>query len=714
MPKDLIHILRYLSNVKKNALLSPLGLEIVLRILAEGTSGIRREALCKVLGIEAQENALAPIIPIQEVLKNLPSVSTYKNQTLLEYAPGILVQIEFLEKIGQVLPFFAQQADATTLDFAFRLENNFSIEAEWKKAFKEIPHETEFFTLKDGNKVETAFIEQSNIYGGNENLYYKSKDFHAVRIPMKDEQLCLEVYLPYKKEGLEPMLEQLDGAQLQAIADQFESVAAMQVILPKFKLEEKFKLNDALQTLGLTSLFEFSEDFRPAFASEVPLKIQEVRQEVTFELDEMGLKAGAKTVVSGVGGASVLVTLPYVLFEANQPFLYLIREKQTKKLLFLGLYEEPDRQQDFAHLHENEQRNEFWIKNSVYSSNRMILVVFIYSLEKIKAHTKQPSEAYSSLIDQLWNIVEATRIVEGRMLIKKAEEELKGILKTLDWEEELLTQLFEDLTLFLEELKDKRSRKYLVGTRHLYHWFYQLSALGYLIPSTNLLAHFEKSIEGDAWGPVIPRSFLSKLNDQTLVDPGLMDSQVWERVSAQLFRSLKPKVVPLTIRAKVYLGLICLNRVVKNNKTKKEEFKPLVSDILRFVSEGDIHKIRAEIGALHTFGEDYQTGIYKKNKYFTKEAAEQLKYANLNGCKVLENICQSINYFNQMLKNPEEASMFQEQILDATLSNLNILRFSYLLFSNLNGLEQYSVEEGKDILGPPIEIDSKQIKYLLD
>lgn len=710
----MIQILKYLSRVKKNTLLSPLGLEIVLRILAEGAKGINREVLCTVLGISSEENALATILPIKEGLEKLAPISVYKNQTLLEYAPSMQARSDFLEKIRQVLPFYALQADATTADFTFRLENSFSIEGEWEKRFYPVLYKTEFFTLKNGEKVETTFILQSSIYGGNKNLYYKTEDFHAVQLPLKGGQLCLEVYLPYEKDGLEPMLEYLEGNQLQKITDQFEVVDAIEVVLPKFRLEEKFKLNDALKNLGLSVLYELSDNFSPAFTSEVPLKIEEVRQEVTFEIDERGLKVGAKTVAVGAGAGSIPITLPYILFEANQPFLYLVREKETESTLFIGLYEEPDRQQDFAVLHENEQRSEFWTSNSVYISNRMILVVFLYTLNQVKNHRNLAKEAYADLVDQLCAIIEASKIVQGRMLIKKVEEKLRATYEELVFEEDLLVSLFENLIVYLEKLKDKKSRRNVVGLGVLYDCFYQLRAMGALLPSTNLLAQFEKSIEGDAWGPIIPRSMLSNLDQQTLLDPGLGDRQIWNRLSTQQFRRLKPKVVPLSVKAKVYLSLMCLNRVATFYNSNLEAFKPLISDILHFVSEEDNPELRIKIGALRTFGTDYQTGIYSENEYFTKEEAAQIKYSNLNVCNIFEKICQSVNYYNQMVKNPDKASVYMEWILQATLSNLETLQYIHRTINHLGDLEKFTVEEGKNILGAPIEMDTKQINYLLD
>jgi serpin B len=69
----------------------------------------------------------------------------------------------------------------------------------------------------------------------------------------------------------------------------------------------------------------------------MPLMVSEIRQKTFVEVNEEGAEAAAVTVIeiSTTGNTTRL-------FIANRPFLYLIKEKSTGTILFIGRMDDPN------------------------------------------------------------------------------------------------------------------------------------------------------------------------------------------------------------------------------------------------------------------------------------------------------------------------------------------------------------------------------------
>lgn len=70
---------------------------------------------------------------------------------------------------------------------------------------------------------------------------------------------------------------------------------------------------------------------------DVPLQISEIIHQMFIEVDEKGTEAAAATAVVMRENAP---SESYV-FNANQPFLYMIKQKDTGNILFMGTMMDP-------------------------------------------------------------------------------------------------------------------------------------------------------------------------------------------------------------------------------------------------------------------------------------------------------------------------------------------------------------------------------------
>src|SRR5207253_9385228 len=115
------------------------------------------------------------------------------------------------------------------------------------------------------------------------------------------------------------------------------------VALPKFKMTEEFKLGTDLAKLGMQDAFlPGVADFTgmEANVSRQKLFISAVVHKAFVEVDEKGTEAAAATGVV-MTRAAMPAPRPRAVFRADHPFVFLLRDRQTGSILFLGRLTNP-------------------------------------------------------------------------------------------------------------------------------------------------------------------------------------------------------------------------------------------------------------------------------------------------------------------------------------------------------------------------------------
>jgi serine protease inhibitor len=116
----------------------------------------------------------------------------------------------------------------------------------------------------------------------------------------------------------------------------------VEVYLPKFKVETSFSLKDALEALGMRPAFRDPRgrdgaDFgglSVARSAMNQLFLSKVLHKGFVEVNEKGTEAAATAVFAAKGKARSRPFTP--TFRADRPFVFLIRDKQSGAVLFLG------------------------------------------------------------------------------------------------------------------------------------------------------------------------------------------------------------------------------------------------------------------------------------------------------------------------------------------------------------------------------------------
>ncbi|XP_031165505.1 hibernation-specific plasma protein HP-55-like [Sander lucioperca] len=103
------------------------------------------------------------------------------------------------------------------------------------------------------------------------------------------------------------------------------------VYIPKFSIKTSYKLNDVLSEMGMTDMFGVRANLR-GISEDPKLEVSKVVHQATLDVDEAGATAAAATGIEIVERSGLFA--PVLKF--NRPFMVIITERNTEKILFLG------------------------------------------------------------------------------------------------------------------------------------------------------------------------------------------------------------------------------------------------------------------------------------------------------------------------------------------------------------------------------------------
>jgi len=110
------------------------------------------------------------------------------------------------------------------------------------------------------------------------------------------------------------------------------------IYMPKYTFETSYSLSDYLKSMGMNLSFTWpGADFSGMDGTDL-LYIDQVLHKAYIDVYEEGTEAAAATTISFMAGAA----MPhYVEFRADHPFIFLIQEKETGNILFMGRVNNP-------------------------------------------------------------------------------------------------------------------------------------------------------------------------------------------------------------------------------------------------------------------------------------------------------------------------------------------------------------------------------------
>lgn len=209
------------------------------------------------------------------------------------------------------------------------LTNAIYFNAAWEHPFQEGATKDGTFYLLDGQEVTVPMMKQEKFLA-----YGEGDDYQALELRYEGEELSMVILLPQEGE-FEEFEGTLDARRIEAMVQDME-FTSVNVTMPKFSFEWDVSLEEALAAMGMPAAFGAGADFSGMTGSP-DLFIDDVVHKAFVAVDEEGTEAAAATAVVMAESAP----LSPAEFTVDRPFIFLIRDRETGTILFIGRVMDP-------------------------------------------------------------------------------------------------------------------------------------------------------------------------------------------------------------------------------------------------------------------------------------------------------------------------------------------------------------------------------------
>ena len=225
------------------------------------------------------------------------------------------------EKTNGLIPKVIEKIEAEQLMF---LINAVYFKGIWVRQFKKEDTREADFTNEKNAKVKVNMMNITDTFA------YAEDDFaQYLEMPYGNKAFSMTVILPKSQ----PATTDFSGLTTERFNKAVEKLANEKVVvmLPRFKVKNKFQLKPMLQAMGMQKAFTTGAEFDGIFDVK-PLYIGFVQHDTYVEVTEEGTEAAAVTTVG-----MTTTSLPnYPYFIVNKPFAFVIKENSSGIILFMG------------------------------------------------------------------------------------------------------------------------------------------------------------------------------------------------------------------------------------------------------------------------------------------------------------------------------------------------------------------------------------------
>jgi serine protease inhibitor len=218
------------------------------------------------------------------------------------------------------------------------LLNAVYFKGEWAHKFDKAQTQQRDFTLAGGSVKQVPRMAQSGRFD-----YFETTEVQAIRLSFGDGDLVMEVLLPAKSSSLGTLETKLTPEHWTGWQAQYAPRTG-RIELPRFELKSNYRLNEPLQTLGMTRAFRADGAQLTGMFSSAPGQpraghffISSVLQSTYWKVDEEGSEAAAATTT---GIRTTAVTQPFQMI-VDRPFFCVIEDRRSGALLFVGAIYDP-------------------------------------------------------------------------------------------------------------------------------------------------------------------------------------------------------------------------------------------------------------------------------------------------------------------------------------------------------------------------------------
>ena len=345
------------SETDKNIFISPLSISMALGMAYNGADGETRAEMHSML--EFGDLTAAEINQsyrnLIELLSSADPDVTFEIANSIWYRAGFSILSEFLQlnttyfdAVVQALDF--DRSDATDMINAWVNEkthekiptivdspinprtvmfliNAIYFKGTWTYEFDPERTQDAPFYLKDGSQTTCEMMRHKATHG-----YYANDQIQIADLTYGEIGFSMTIILPNAVVDVDSIAAMLTTENWTEWTNSLTE-AEINIYLPKFKTEYEIGLIPTLQALGMIQAFSSSEADFDKINPNYDLYISDVKHKTFVDVNEEGTEAAAVTAIT-VGCTSAGPKEIY--FIVNRPFIFVLREKSTSTILFIG------------------------------------------------------------------------------------------------------------------------------------------------------------------------------------------------------------------------------------------------------------------------------------------------------------------------------------------------------------------------------------------
>lgn len=348
-----------------NIFISPFSAATALQMVANGATGETKNEMRRVLktagirpaglnaacqklnqSLEAQTNVILDLANSIWYRDDIPMVAAFVSDNNRFFQAKLGAVNFFDPKTAGMINGWAEKATRGKVknivrypfdpDTALVIANAIYFKGKWAEPFDKNLTLPRDFHLGGGAVKPVPMMSKSQSFG-----YQEGDGFQAVELPYVGDRLQMILFLPATNSSLQQLLKSVSGkAWRDKMSPGFADCEGF-LAFPKFKLDYEVILNDSLEALGMNLAFDHSHADFSAMANDPGLAVKEVTQNSCVAVDEEGTEAAAVTSVNMTDAA--LPMEPPKTFEmiVDRPFFFLIADRQTQTILFMGMVNNP-------------------------------------------------------------------------------------------------------------------------------------------------------------------------------------------------------------------------------------------------------------------------------------------------------------------------------------------------------------------------------------
>ena len=344
----------------ENVIVSPLSLTEVLVMLSNGAKGETLNQINALLGtkdipLEEQNSAISAINQYLISADSKTSVAIANSQWIDD---DLKVKDEYVQTNAKWLNAETRNQDLATAktmndinswcdkntkgcikkildqplseNCRLGLINALYFKGMWAEKFNKDQTREEDFTNYDGAKSKVKMMHQTEIF-----LAYEGKDVDMAEFDYGNGRFCMDVILPHEGKKLDECLKEFSSSTF------FEYVKESRerdviVSMPRMEIDFNTSLIQPLIDMGMKNAFMGGLADFSGISDYDKLFIDKFIQATYIKVDEEGTEAAAVTAAFFNKNSAADQEPSPLIFNMNRPFAFIIREKDSNTILFMG------------------------------------------------------------------------------------------------------------------------------------------------------------------------------------------------------------------------------------------------------------------------------------------------------------------------------------------------------------------------------------------